>query len=53
MVQKNYLLENSNKILGRGCLGGKTGSSIGGGESFLGAFPGSMAIVVLGSAGKE
>lgn len=53
VANKTILLENTNKLLGKGCLGGKTGSSIAGGESFLGAFPGSMVIVVLGSAGRE
>lgn len=31
LVNKVCLLENTNKLLGKGCLGGKTGSSIAGG----------------------
>lgn len=54
VLLQSCLLDNSNKLIGKGgCVGGKTGSNIEGGESFIGAFMGSIAIVILGSAGKE
>jgi D-alanyl-D-alanine carboxypeptidase len=31
LANRVYLIENTNKLLGKGCLGGKTGSSIAGG----------------------
>lgn len=53
VVQRVSLLENTNKLLGEGCLGGKTGSSLEGGESFVGCFNGGVMVVVLGSAGRS
>ena len=50
---RKLIIDNTNKLLDRGCVGGKTGSNMGGGWSFMGAFPGSMVIIVLGSAGHE
>lgn len=52
-VTRICLLENTNRLLGRGCLGGKTGSNSSGGESFVGYFEGTLLVVVLGCAGKE
>lgn len=53
VVHRVSLLENTNKLLGEGCLGGKTGSSLEGGDSFVGCFDGGIMVVVLGSAGRS
>ncbi len=45
-------MQNTNKLLSEGCLGGKTGSNKEGGDSFVGYFDGGIMIVVLGSAGR-
>ena len=46
-------MENTNKLLEKGCFGGKTGYNLGGGCSFMGIMNGSISIIVLGCAGKE
>jgi D-alanyl-D-alanine carboxypeptidase len=51
-VNRVCLVENTNKLIEQGCLGGKTGSNKIGGDNFVGAFDGGYLVVVLGSSGK-
>ena len=52
MVSRSCLVENTNKLIAQGCLGGKTGTNKTGGDNFVGAFDGGYLVVVLGSSGK-
>lgn len=52
MIIRTILVDNTNKLIEQGCLGGKTGCNKIGGDNFVGAFDGGYLVVVLGSAGK-
>jgi D-alanyl-D-alanine carboxypeptidase len=52
LVRRVCLLENTNRLLAEGCLGGKTGCNLEGGDSFVGCFDGGIMVAVLGCAGR-
>jgi len=53
MIKKSILVNNTNKLIEQGCLGGKTGNNKIAGDNFVGAFDGGYLVAVLGSSGKE